>query len=125
MNRSRIERMSLQCWGLDVRTWQRLAIRKSSKSNRVELKESEPSRAHVVGPAAVPTGKVGWLVLKSTARVPGLRYHAGGPGGRTDITGLIVGSIKSAARQAQPCWRTYQAVEKGWQSQRQGDLDSR
>ena len=88
--------------------------------NQVELNESESSRAHVMAiwgldvrtrqglasrdeagcsgrcPAALPTGKVGWFVLRSTARVSGLEYHAGGPGGRTDITELIVGSIESA-----------------------------
>ena len=78
MKRSQDELMSLQYGGLDVRTLQGLASQdEAGCSGRC--------------PAAVPTGKVGWLVLKSTARVPGLGYHAGGPGGRTAITELIVG----------------------------------
>ena len=64
-------------------------------------------------------------MLKSTAQVPGLGYHAGGPCCRTNITELIVGSINPAARQVQPCQRTYPAGEKGLQQHRQGELDSR
>ena len=70
MNRSQVELMSLQYGGLDVRTRQGLASRDESSCSSC-------------CPAAVPTGKVGRLVLKSTARVLGLGYHAGGPGGRT------------------------------------------
>ena len=81
--------MSLRYGGLDVRTQQGLAGRdEAGCSGRC--------------PATVPTGNVGWLVLKSAARVPRLGNPAGGPCCSTDITELIVGSIKSAARQAQP-----------------------
>ena len=90
MNQSQLELTSLQYGGLDVRTRQGLAARDEAGSS---------GRC----PAAVPTGKVGWLVLKSAARVPRLGYPADGPCGSTDITELIVCSIKSAARQAQPC----------------------
>ena len=66
MNRSQVELMSLQCGGLDVRTQQGLTGRDEADcSGRC--------------PAAVPTGNLGWLVLKSTARVPGLGYPAVGP----------------------------------------------
>ena len=65
------------------------------------------------------------MVPKSTVWVPGLGYHADGPGGRTDITELIVDSIKSAARQAQPCRRTYPAGKKGRQPHRQRERDGR
>ena len=44
------------------------------------------ARAQLLPGSRTTTGKVGWLVLKSTARVPGLGYHAGGPGGRTGMS---------------------------------------
>ena len=90
MNRSQVVLMPLQYGGMHVRTRQGLAGRdEAGCSGRC--------------PAAAPAGSVGWLVLKSAARVPKLGYPASGPCGRTYITELIVGSIKSAARQAQPC----------------------
>ena len=56
MNRSQVELMSLQYGGLDVRTQQGLAGRdEAGCSGRCR--------------AAVPTGNVGWLVLKSAAPV--------------------------------------------------------
>ena len=80
INRSQVELMLLQYGGLDVRTRQGMASRdEAGCSGR--------------SPAAVPIGKVGWLVLKSTALVPGLGYPACGPCVRTDITRLIVCSI--------------------------------
>ena len=102
MNRSQVKLMSLQYGGLDVRTQQGLAGQDEAGCS---------GRCQVTG----PTGKVGWLVLNSAARVPRLGYPAGGPCGSTDITELIVGSIKSAARQAQPCRGTNQAGDNGLQ----------
>ena len=64
-------------------------------------------------------------MLKSAAWVPRLGNPAGGPCGSTDMIELIVGSIKSAARQAQPCRGTYQAGEKDLQQHRQRELDGR
>ena len=73
MNRSQVELMSLQYGGLDVRTRQGLASRdEAGCSSRCQ--------------AAIPTGEIGWLVLKSTARAPGLGYHADGPGDRTGMS---------------------------------------
>ena len=96
MNWSQVELILLQYGGLDVRTRKGLAgWDEAGCSGRC--------------PAAVPTEKVGWLVLKSAACVPKLGYPASGPCGRTDITELIVGSIKSAARQVQPCRGPYRA----------------
>ena len=78
MNRSQVELMSLQYGGLDVQTLPLEGFKLASR---------DEAGCSIRCPAAsdkLPAVKVGWLVLKSSARVPGLGYHAaGGRGGRT------------------------------------------
>ena len=72
MNQSQVQLMSSQYGGLDVRTQQGLTGRDEADcSGRC--------------PAAVPTGNLGWLVLKSDARVLRLDNPAGGPCGRSGV----------------------------------------